>query len=129
MSPLVTFFLTKWMSTSMCFVRAWWTRLEAKASAPELSHLMTRGEGKKIWSSLRSILSQYISVVARDKAQYSTYVLDLETICCFLANQEIKFEPKYIPNLVVDRLSSGLPAQSESQNVVMAREPLLYWRP
>jgi hypothetical protein len=53
--------------------------------------------------------------VARDMARYSASVLDWEMTCCFLADQEIRLEPKKIPKPVVERRLSRLPAQSESQ--------------
>jgi hypothetical protein len=62
--------------------------------APELSYLSTEGEERKTWSSLRSIRIQNISIVAQDRALYSASVLNLETVCCFLAYQEIKLEPR-----------------------------------
>jgi hypothetical protein len=47
-------------------------------------------------------------------ALYSASVLDLETTICFLADQEMRLEPKKTPYPVVEWQSSGLPAQSGS---------------
>ena len=114
MSQFSTCSRTKWTSTSICLVCAWKTGLEAKARAPELSHQIVGGEERLIWSSLSNMRSQNTSAIARERDRYSASILDLGTICCFLANQEIKFGPRKIPNPVVDLLSSGLPAQSKS---------------
>jgi hypothetical protein len=53
--------------------------------------------------------------VASDMARYSALVLDREITCCFLANQEIRLEPKKIPKPVVEHRSSGLPVQLNLQ--------------
>jgi hypothetical protein len=65
-------------------------------------------------SSLTSDSIQISSAVALAKDLYSASVLDLDTVACFLALQEIKFAPKNIAKPPVDRLSSKLPAQSAS---------------
>jgi hypothetical protein len=49
-------------------------------------------------------------------------VLDLETVGCFLALQEIKFGPKKIAKPPVDLLSSRHPAQSASEKALSKRE-------
>jgi hypothetical protein len=46
------------------------------------------------------------SAVALAIALSSAYVLDLETVACFCALQEIKFDPKNTANPPVDLLSS-----------------------
>jgi hypothetical protein len=61
--------------------------------------------------------------VVRAMARYSASMLDLETTCYFLADHEMRFGPKKIPNLVVERRSSGLLAQSKSQKPVSVRGP------
>jgi hypothetical protein len=57
-------------------------------------------------------------MVARVIARYSAFVLERAITNCFLAVQEIRKDPKTIPIPipVVERRSSGLPAQSASQN-------------
>jgi hypothetical protein len=63
-----------------------------------------------MWSSLSNMKSQNTSAIVRERDMYSASVLDLKTTCCFLANKEIKFGPRKIPNPMVDLLSSRLPA-------------------
>jgi hypothetical protein len=48
----------KWLSTSICLVRACETGLEAKDNAPELSHQMVGGDGRDTYSFWNSIRSQ-----------------------------------------------------------------------
>jgi hypothetical protein len=59
-----------------------------------------------------------ISVVASTIALYSTSMLDLDTIFCFLAHHDIKFGPKNIANPPVDFRSSMHPAQSASEKAL-----------
>ena len=71
-----------------------------------------------------------ISAVAFASALYSASVLDLETVACFLAHQDIKFGPKKIAKPPVDLLSSRQPAQSESEKALTSVEDdLLKFRP
>jgi hypothetical protein len=71
-----------------------------------------------MFNSLRSVCIHIISAVASAIALYSASVLDLDTVLYFLALQEIKFEPKNTAKPPVDLLSSMLPAQSASENVL-----------
>ena len=59
-----------------------------------------------------------ISAVAFATALYSASVLDLETVACFLALQDIRLGPKYTAKPPVDLLSSMQPAQSASENAL-----------
>jgi hypothetical protein len=56
-----------------------------------------------------------ISAVAFARDLYSASVLDLETVACFLALQEIRLDPKYTTKPPVDLLSSTHHAQSASE--------------
>jgi hypothetical protein len=108
----------------MCLVLAWNTGFEAKASAPELSHQRVGGDKRGSCNSQNNVLIQYISAVVRHIERYSASVLERETTCCFLADHEMRLEPRKIPYPVVERLSSGFPAQSTSQKALIVRELL-----
>jgi len=66
-----------------------------------------------------------ISAVAFANALYYASVLDLDTIACFLAFQETRFDPRNIAKPPVDRLSSRLPAQSASLKPLTMRDVVL----
>ena len=71
-----------------------------------------------------------ISAVVFANALYSASVLDLETVACFLALQDIKLDPKNTAKPPVERLSSRQPAQSESEKaLISAEDDLLKFRP
>jgi hypothetical protein len=62
------------------------------------------------------------SVITLAKALYSASVLDLDTVVCFLALQEIRLVPKNTTKPPVDLQSFGHPAQSASTNVLTVVE-------
>jgi hypothetical protein len=66
-----------------------------------------------------------ISAVAFANALYSASVLDLDTVACFLAFQETRFDSKNIAKPHVDRLSSRLPTQSASLKPLTMRDVVL----
>jgi hypothetical protein len=57
-----------------------------------------------------------IFAVAFAMALYSASVLDLETVDCFCALHDIRFDPIKTANPPIDLLSSRHPAQSASEN-------------
>lgn len=57
--------------------------------------------------------------------RYSYYVLDLDTTNCFFAHQEIKQGLRKIAYPIVNLRSSTEPTQSESQNALRVKDPLL----
>ena len=65
-----------------------------------------------------------ISAVAFATALYSASVLLLDTVACLRAAQAIKLGPKKTACPPVDRLSSGHPAQSASENAERTPEEL-----
>src|SRR4051812_47025700 len=96
----------------MCLVLAWNTGFAERYVAPRLSHHKHDLCLSLTPSSLSSASTHIISVVASATALYSASVLDLDTVACFLAFQEIRSGPKNTAKPPVDLLSSGHPAQS-----------------
>ena len=116
-----TFSLTKYKSNSMCFFLECNTGLEANITVLRLSHQITGGVGKVILISERIDCSQVISATKLARLLYSTFVLNLDIVCCFFNCQVTKFEPKYTQNPEVDLRSLGSEAQSASQNTTRSR--------
>ena len=73
--------------------------------------------GRNSLSSLNKVHSQASSTAVEAKARYSASVEELETVDCFLEDQEIGFEPRKTSIPVVDFLSMGSPTQSASEKV------------
>jgi hypothetical protein len=103
----------------MWLVLAWNTGFEYRYMAPMLSHHSQAAGGHTSPISFISVWIRITSVVALAIALYSTYVLDLETVACLRAFQEIRLEPRYTAKPPVDLLSSRESAQSESKNALI----------
>jgi hypothetical protein len=70
------------------------------------------------------------SAIALARALYSASVLDLESVACFLALQDIRFDPKNTAKPPIDLRSFGQPAQSTAAKVLTMVDPdLIIWRP
>jgi hypothetical protein len=77
---------------------------------PKLSHYIVGAFDTGNVSSLRrdEIHVSTATVIAR--LLYSAYVDDLDTVGCFIDDQDTRLELRYITKPVVDLLSSGHPA-------------------
>jgi hypothetical protein len=70
------------------------------------------------------------SAVASAIALYSASVLDLDTVLCFLALQEIRLDPRNTAKPPIDLLSLTLHVQSASENALTRVESdLLIFNP
>jgi hypothetical protein len=78
----------------MCFVLAWKTGFAERYVAPILSHHKHGTLEVLIPSSLRMVCTHMTSAVAFAKALYSASVLDLDTVGCLRALQDMIFDPK-----------------------------------
>ena len=94
-----------------------------------LSHQRIGEEDSETCSSSSSIQSQYNSSAANAIDLYSTFLLDLKTIFCFLALQDMRFWPRNTPYPLLDFLLSGDPAQSESQKAFKDMDEGVYDNP
>lgn len=103
----------KWISSSICFVRACRIGSCDNSTTLRLSHKRVR-ERKHIEISLKSDSNQSSLEVLCAKARYSTYMLNLTTNSHFLEIQDTKLGPKKMKDPGVDLWSSGSLAQSES---------------
>ena len=105
----------------MCFVLAWRTGFADSKTVLRLSHQTRGGLARGIWNSLNNDLNYVTSATKPARLRYSTSVLDLEIVCCFLDCQDINFGPKNTQWPEVERLSSKSDAQSASQNPTKSR--------
>jgi hypothetical protein len=94
------------------FLRAWNIGFAKRYVASILSHHNLAGEGLEIFNSFIRDCTQIISTVALVRDLYSTSVLDLDTVACFLTLQLTRFVPKNIAKPPIDRRSSMSPVQS-----------------
>jgi hypothetical protein len=63
-----------------------------------------------------------ISAVALASALYSTSVLDPDSVGCFRALHDTRFEPKNMVNPLVDLLSSKHPTKSASKKLLTNKD-------
>ncbi len=107
-SPFSTRFWTKWCSTSMCFVLAWWVGFLINDIAPWLLHQINISFFSSMYP--KSIIHM-VSFVACVFAMYSAFVVDNAIISCHLLLQEMVPPPIMKTNPVVDLLLSRSPPQ------------------
>ena len=93
---------------SMCLVRAWNTEFSERSFAPVLSRHKTDGCWTRKPSSFNKDCNHTNSVAVEANDLYFDLVVDLETTCCFLKDQLIKFPPINTQYPRVDLLSSTL---------------------
>ena len=108
-------------STSICFVRSWYTGFATIWMTFVLLPWNGMGLVEGNSSFERRPRNHTISKQAVDMAQYSAPVEDLETQSCFLHFQEIKASPRKITQPVIDILVSRQPTQSASLYAVKWR--------
>lgn len=100
------FSLTKWKSTSICFILASNIWLDDRYLAPILRHHSSDIGRLLIYNSYKSVCIHIISALTLSDALYSNSMLDLNTVVFFLAFNEIIFVPRYTAKPPIDLLSS-----------------------
>jgi hypothetical protein len=95
---------------------------EARYFAPMFLHQSIAALGEEILRSRSTDCTHIISAVASVIAFYSTSILDRDTVFCFFAHHEIRFEPRNTVKPPVDFLSSEQPAQSASEKALTLEE-------
>lgn len=81
-----------------------------------LSHHSLAVDGQGTCISRMRVCIHIISTVVFATDLYSTSILDIDTLFCFLALQDTRFVPRNIAYPPVDLLSSSGPAQSAFEN-------------
>ena len=81
---------------------------------------MTGGEGRKTPKSQSNIRIQASSATPTARERYSAFVDDQDTVSYFFEDQVMRLLPRKTRKPVVERRSTGLPAQSESVKAVRA---------
>lgn len=114
-TPSWSLFQTKWQSISKCLVLSWKTGLAAMYKALWLSQYRTGVLQQVVHRSCKRYSNHYSSHVAVESTLYSASEEDLETVCYYLALQEIKEEPKKKQYPKMDLLESRQPTQSASE--------------
>ena len=87
----ITFSLTKYKSSSICFVRECNIELVDNKAVLKLSHHTKGGLNGYMCNSNNKLCNHRISAVMLAKLRYSALVEDQEMVCCFFELQEIKF--------------------------------------
>lgn len=104
---------TKWMPNSICFVRACKIGLCDNINASRLSQIIV-GDKYEIFNSFNKDFIHKSSYVAWDQTLYSAFVLERATNDYFFELHMTRFDPKYTYEPVVDCLSAGSLALSDS---------------
>lgn len=112
---MATFSRTKCMSSSMCFVRRWWTGFLDMYTEEMLSQKTTVAKGTLQRSPPRRCHSQEHLETALVMARYSASALDRDTVFCRLEDHEMSDSLKKTLKPDVECRVSGQPAQSASE--------------
>jgi hypothetical protein len=122
MSPTATFSRTKWISSSICFVRLWCTGFLLMYMVDTLSQKTIVADESGQPSSPRRERSHEHSATAFATPWYSASALERETVVCRFEDHETRASPRKMQNPEVERLVSGHPARSASEYAVSVVE-------
>lgn len=111
-TPYLIFFLTRWQPISRYFILSWKTEFEVMCITLWLSQYRAGGLQHVIPRSFKMYSNHNSSHVVDRRALYSASNDDLAMVCCFLAFQDTREDPKKKQYPGVDFFESTHLAQS-----------------